>query len=124
MPRILVVDDSPPCLMLLSKLLAGLGHEIATAKNGKEALEVLQTGPFDLLVSDLNMEPINGMELLRAVKVSCVKMEVILVTAYESLYSTDEAKKCGAFAYITKPFKTAMLFETVQRALERSGVTA
>ena len=124
MPRILVVDDAPPCLLLLSRLLAGQGYEVATARNGKEALEVLQTRAFDVLISDMNMEPVNGMELLREVKVSHAKMEVIMVTAYESLYSSDEAKKCGAFAYITKPFKNSMLFETIQRALEHSGAAA
>ena len=70
MPRILVVDDAPPCLLLLSRLLAGQGYEVATARNGKEALEVLQTRAFDVLISDMNMEPVNGMELLREVKVS------------------------------------------------------
>ena len=124
MPRILIVDDAPFMLLLLSKLLAGEGYEVATAKHGAEALQILQTASFDLLLSDMNMEPVNGLELLRAVKTSYADMPVIMVTAYETLYSADETEKLGAFAYITKPFKNAMLFETIQRALETSVATA
>ncbi|MEI7850554.1 MAG: response regulator [Kiritimatiellales bacterium] len=124
MPRILIVDDAPIFLLLLSKLLAGEGYEVATAKHGAEALKILETASFDLLLSDMNMEPVNGLELLRAVKTSYADMPVIMVTAYETLYSADETERLGAFAYITKPFKNAMLFETVRRALEPSVATA
>jgi two-component system NtrC family response regulator len=124
MLRILIVDDAPIFLLLLSKLLAGEGYEVATAKNGEEALQVLQTASFDLLLSDMNMEPVNGIELLRAVRVAYPNMKVIMVTAYETLYTSSEAEKNGAFAYITKPFKNAVLFETVRRALAPSGATA
>ena len=123
MPRILIVDDAPVFLLLLSKLLTGEGYEVATAKNGEEALRILQTRSFDLMLSDMNMEPINGIELLRAVKSSYANMKVIMVTAYETIYTAEEAAKTGAFAYITKPFKNAMLFETIQRALASSGAT-
>jgi len=124
MPRILIVDDAPIFLLLLSKLLIGEGYEVATAKNGEEALQVLQTASFDLLLSDMNMEPVNGIELLRAARVAYPNMKVIMVTAYETLYTSGEAEKYGAFAYITKPFKNAMLFETVRRALAPSVTTA
>ena len=124
MPRILIVDDAPIFLLLLSKLLAGEGYEVATAKNGEEALRILQTASFDLLLSDMNMEPVNGIELLRAARPAYPNMQVIMVTAYETLYTSGEAEKNGAFAYITKPFKNAMLFETVRRALAPSGATA
>jgi DNA-binding NtrC family response regulator len=124
MLRILIVDDAPIFLLLLSKLLTGEGYEVATAKNGEEALQVLQTASFDLLLSDMNMEPVNGIELLRAVRVAYPNMKVIMVTAYETLYTSSEAEKNGAFAYITKPFKNAVLFETVRRALAPSGATA
>jgi len=124
MPRILIVDDAPVCLLLLSKLLAGEGFEVATAKNGAEALKILETTSFDLLLSDMNMEPVNGLELLRAVRASNMNMPVIMITAYETLFTSGEAEKLGAFAYLPKPFKNAVLFETVRRALESSGVPA
>jgi len=124
MPHILIVDDAPLFLLLISKLLAGAGYEVTSAKNGKEALQILQTRSFDLILSDMNMEPINGMELLREVKASYAKIEVILITAYETIYSAEEAAKIGAFAYITKPFKNTILFETIQRALQHSAAVA
>jgi len=124
MPRILIVDDAPFMLLLLSKLLAGEGYEVATAKHGAEALKILETASFDLLLSDMNMEPVNGLELLRAARPSYPQMQVIMITAYESLLTSGEAERLGAFAYILKPFKNAMLFETIRRALEPSGVTA
>lgn len=124
MPRILIVDDAPVFLLLISKLLTGEGYEVSTAKNGEEALRILETQSFALMLSDMNMEPINGIELLRAVNLSGVDMKVIMVTAYETVYTAEEAAKTGAFAYITKPFKNAMLFETIRRALTPSGAAA
>jgi len=124
MPRILIVDDAPPILMMLSKLLAEEGHEVATAKHGEEAVGLLEDRPFDLMISDLNMRPVNGAELLLKTRKAYPKMGFILLTAYESMFTADEAKKNGAFAYIVKPFKNAHLLETVQCALEHYGVPA
>lgn len=124
MPRILLVDDAPPILILLSRLLTEQGHEIATARNGKEAVQLLEKGEFDLMISDLNMRPVNGAELLRKTRESYPKMGVVLLTAYESMYTADEAKKNGAFAYIVKPFKSEALLQTVQRALDHYVVPA
>jgi DNA-binding NtrC family response regulator len=65
----------------------------------------------------------NGLELLRQVKESYAKMKVILLTAYETHYSYGEAERSGAFAYIPKPFRNPVLFQTVRRALEASDTT-
>ena len=117
MPRILIVDDAPSILLMLSKLLTEEGHEVATAKNGEEAVKLLQTESFDLMISDLNMRPVNGAELLRKTRKSYPKMGVIMLTAYESMYTAEQAAENGAFAYIVKPFKNAQLLETVHRGL-------
>ena len=124
MPRILIVDDAPSFLLMLSALLVDRGYEVTSAKNGEEALRILQTEPFDLMISDINMEPINGLELLRKAKESYAKMKVILLTAYETHYSYGEAERAGAFAYLPKPFRNPVLFQTVRRALESSDVVA
>ena len=124
MSRILIVDDAPPIMAMLSNLLAEEGHEVGTARNGKEAVELLQAGSFDLMISDLNMRPVNGAELLLKTRKSYPKMGVIMLTAYESMYTAAEAKKNGAFAYIAKPFKSDALLQTVQSALEHYGVPA
>jgi len=125
MPRILIVDDAPSFLLLLSTLLAERGYEVTSAAGGEEALKLLETeAPFDLMISDINMEPINGLKLLSKVKESHPKMKVIMLTAYETQYSCYEAERAGAFAYLPKPFRNPVLFQTVRRALESSDVVA
>jgi DNA-binding NtrC family response regulator len=118
MPRILIVDDEPTILNLLNKILTGQGYNTTPASNGEKALQLLQTESFDLLISDINMTPINGMELLRKAAQTWPDMGVIMLTAYGTVATAVEAMKEGAFDYITKPFKLDELVLTVQRALE------
>ena len=117
MPRILVVDDAPPILTMLSKLLTEEGFEVATAKNGAEAVKLLETEKFNLMISDLNMRPVNGAELLRKTRADYPEMGVIMLTAYETMFTAEQAAENGAFAYVVKPFKNATLLETVHRGL-------
>lgn len=118
MPRILIVDDEPTILNLLNKILTGQGYDTTPASNGEKALQLLETDAFDLMISDINMTPINGMELLRKASKSYPDMGVIMLTAYGTVGTAVEAMKEGAFDYITKPFKLDELILTVQRALE------
>jgi DNA-binding NtrC family response regulator len=118
MPRILIVDDEPTILNLLNKILVGQGYDATPASNGEKALQLLQTERFDLMISDINMTPINGMELLRKAGSTWPDMGVIMLTAYGTVATAVEAMKEGAFDYITKPFKLDELVLTVQRALE------
>jgi two-component system, NtrC family, response regulator PilR len=117
MPRILIVDDEPTILNLLSKILNGQGYEVLPASNGGKALQLLQTERFDLMITDINMAPTNGMELLRRATESWPDMGVIILTAFGTVATAVEAMKGGAFDYITKPFKLDELVLTVQRAL-------
>ena len=116
--RILIVDDEPTILNLLNKILIGQGYDTVPASNGEKALQLLQTEKFDLMISDINMTPINGMELLRKAAESWPDMGVVMLTAYGTVATAVEAMKQGAFDYITKPFKLDELVLTVQRALE------
>jgi len=118
MPRILIVDDEPTILNLLNKILTGQDYDTTPASNGEKALQLLQTETFDLMISDINMTPINGMELLGKASESYPDMGVIMLTAYGTVGTAVEAMKQGAFDYITKPFKLDELVLTVQRALE------
>ena len=118
MPRILIVDDEPTILNLLNKILTGQGYDTTPASNGEKALQLLGTEVYDLMISDINMTPINGMELLRNASRSYPDMGVIMLTAYGTVGTAVEAMKEGAFDYITKPFKLDELVLTVQRALE------
>jgi DNA-binding NtrC family response regulator len=117
MPRILIVDAAPAILSMLSALMSEEGHEVATARNGTEAVALLEAGPFHLMISDLSMRPVNGEELLRKTRAAYPEMGVIMLASYESRFTAEKAAENGAFAYIVKPFKNAELLRTVRRGL-------
>ncbi|MBI9019817.1 MAG: sigma-54-dependent Fis family transcriptional regulator [Verrucomicrobia bacterium] len=118
MPRILIVDDNPVLLLVLNNLLTSRGYETTTANNGEEGLHVLQDQAFDLMIADIHMSPVSGMELLSKTLESYAQMSVIMLTADNSLATAVEAMKQGAFDYLTKPFKLNELLQAVRHALE------
>ena len=118
MARILLVDDEPSILSVLSTLMKAEGHEPVSALGGDKAREILLTDSFDLMISDIRMTPVDGMELLRLARRDRPGMAVIMLTAYGSVETAVEAMKEGAFDYVTKPFKVDELLITVQRSLE------
>lgn len=116
--RILLVDDEPSILSVLSTLLKAEGYDVTTAGGGEEAKELISDEQFDLMISDIRMSPVNGMVLLKKAHDERPGMAVIMLTAYGSVETAIEALKLGAFDYVTKPFKVDELLITVQRALE------
>jgi len=118
MAHILLVDDEPSILSVLSTLLKAEGHEVAPALGGDKALEILKDQEFDLMISDIRMSPVDGMQLLTMARKEYPRMAAIMITAYGSVETAVEAMKQGAFDYVTKPFKVDELLITVQRALE------
>ncbi len=118
MTKILVVDDEARILLLLQSLLKANGFDAATAKDGLQALELLKRDAFDLVISDLRMSPMDGMTLFREINTLFPSMPVILLTAYASVETAIEAMKCGAFDYLTKPFKVDEMMATIRRAEE------
>jgi DNA-binding NtrC family response regulator len=118
MARILLVDDEPSVLSVLSNLMKGKGFEIQPCLGGEKAMDLLNKQGFDLMITDIRMEPVDGMELLRAAKSQHPYMSVIVLSAVGSVETAVEAMKEGAFDYATKPFKVDELMLTVQRALE------
>ena len=118
MVRILLVDDEPSILSVLSSLLKKQGFDTQPALGAEKALACLRDESFDLMITDIRMQPINGLELLKKSKAMHPSMAVIMITAYGSVESAVEAMKVGAFDYVTKPFKVDELMITVQRALE------
>ena len=118
--RILVVDDQRNMRATTGLLLRAEGYEVLEGSNAEEALSVLSREPIDLLLTDLRMEPVSGLELLkRALEVS-PKTQVMVMTAFGSIESAVEAMRLGAFDYVTKPFKEGELVYRVQRAIERA----
>ena len=118
MPRILLVDDEPSILSVLSTLLKAEGYEVVAMLGGEKAQELIPSEEFDLMISDIRMSPVNGMDLLRRSHEERPGMPVIMLTAYGSVETAIEALKLGAFDYVTKPFKVDELLITVQRAIE------
>ena len=118
MVKLLIVDDEARILLLLQSLLKANGYEASTAKDGVQALELLKKEPFDVVITDLRMAPMDGMTLFREIKGLFPNMPVILLTAYASVETAIEAMKSGAFDYLTKPFKVDEMLATVKRAEE------
>lgn len=117
MPRILVVDDDASLRRIVEYNLAEEGYAVATAGSGEEALAALEKAPFDLVVTDIKMPGLDGMDLLRRVKASAPETQVIVVTAFGTIEMAVEAMKAGAFEYVTKPFNRDELKLTVRKAL-------
>jgi len=117
MAKILIVDDEPGILDFLRNMFQAEGYEVVIALNGEAAIEAVKIGTVDLVITDLRMPEMDGMELLRELKKFKPSMPVIMLTAYASDETAIEAKKLGVFTYISKPFNVAGLFGIVKRAL-------
>jgi two-component system, NtrC family, response regulator PilR len=125
MARILLVDDESSILSVLSTLLKAEKYEIIPSLGGEKASQLLASQEeFDLMISDIRMSPINGMQLLKQAHELRPQMSVIMLTAYGSVETAIEAMKLGAFDYVTKPFKVDELLITVQRALNYNKALA
>jgi DNA-binding NtrC family response regulator len=116
--RVLVVDDEDRVRKLLTRLLQEEGCRVQVASSGREALEALEREAYDLVLTDLTMPGMSGMDLLSEIREKWSEMSVILVTAFGTVESAVEAMHKGAFHYITKPFKLDEVRIFTQRALQ------
>jgi len=112
----LVVDDEIEMRIALETTLKREGHHITLAENGKQALEKLNEDSFDLVLTDVKMPKMNGVELLKALKKKSPKTVAIMMTAYGDIDNAVETIKAGAFDYLLKPFSAEILVATVNRA--------
>jgi DNA-binding NtrC family response regulator len=117
-----VIDDEPVIHDVLSQLLTSEGYDIEISSSGEEALEKFEVRTFDLVLLDLLMPGMNGIEILKAAKKIDPQALIIILTAYASVESAIEAMKIGAFDYIQKPFKHEELLLTIARALEHKNL--
>ena len=119
MARILAVDDEPGILLIMKAVLGTQKHEVVSIQDGNKALEILDSDEkLDCMISDVRMDPVNGIELLQHAKKVRPSMPVIMVTAFYSNDASETARGMGAFGYISKPFKAADLISLVKRATE------
>lgn len=118
MNNVLIVDDEPNYLIVLSELLREEGLGIFTAKNGEEALKILGQTDIDLIITDMLMPGLDGQGLLKAAKVLNPDLPVIMITAFGEVEMAVAAMKAGAFNYLTKPFNNDELVLNTHKALE------
>ena len=116
--RILVVDDEESIRDLLRLVLTGEGYSVVTANDGEEAIEHLEAQRFDLVITDLVMPRVNGVEVLRAAKRIDSNFPVIVITGYPSVETMTELVRLGAGDYLTKPFNVDVVLVTVAKLLE------
>src|SRR5881296_516404 len=116
---LLIADDDPGLRQSLERTLTREGYRVILASDGNAALERLQAGGVDLVLTDLKMPGLSGIELLRAVKAIASEVDVILLTAFGTVEEAVKAMKEGAYDFLTKPFQRAQLLRLIRQALER-----
>jgi two-component system response regulator HydG len=121
-PRLLVVDDEPIALRNLERVLSKEGYDVTTSSSGQGALRQLREGGFDVVLTDLKMEKVDGMQVLRRSKEIDPVAEVIVVTGYAAVDTAIEAMRHGAYHYLSKPFKLDEVRKVVREAVEKVGL--
>ncbi len=123
-PRILIVDDEKHIRKILTIMLSKKGYQTEAAAGAPEALELVGQRPFDLVITDLRMPGMDGLELLRRLKDQDPDLTVIIITAFSTVETAIEAMKQGAYDYISKPFREDEIFIVLEKALERREILA
>ena len=117
--RVLAVDDERPTRLLMERELPRAGFQVEIAESGEEALATIRAQDFDVILLDLRMPGIGGMEALRRIRESEADAEVVILTGHPDVDTAIAAMKLGAYDYLTKPFKLAELEQVIRRAAER-----
>ena len=118
MNTVLVVDDEPNYLIVLSELLKEEGFEVLTAERGEEGLKIVEETDLDLVITDMRMPGMDGLELLKAVKSYNKELPVIMITAFGEVEKAVGAMKAGAYNYLAKPFNNEELLLNIRKAIE------
>ena len=120
--KVLVVDDEAVIRRGICRVLEGRGYQAEASESGFGAIEKLQKAPFNIVITDLKMPEMDGIEVLKAIKILQPDVPVIIITGYSTVGTAVDAMKNGAFDYISKPFTPEQLIETVEKALEQRTV--
>lgn len=122
MHTILIVDDEPNYQIVLAELLKDEGYEVFTADSGKAGLPIVYSTDLDMVISDMKMPGMDGIEFLSKIKEYNRELPVILITAYAEVEKAVEAMRLGAFTYLAKPFSNQQLLASVTKAVEHYGL--
>ena len=117
--RILIVDDEASLRDALARILTAEGYEVRQAEDGKEALGILGSSPFDFILCDLRMPAMGGLDLLREITARGIPGTVIMMSAFGTVETAVEAMKLGAYDYVSKPFMSDEILLTLRKAAER-----
>jgi DNA-binding NtrC family response regulator len=119
--RILVVDDEEIVRISCRRILTPLGYTVETTPDGLQALELMKENKYDLILTDLKMPHMDGMEVMAEIRKREPDAKVIIVTGYSTIEVAVKAIKMGAYNYIEKPFSPEVLISAVKEALGESG---
>lgn len=119
--KILVIDDEEVVHISLKRILGRQGHHVVTTASGHEALEILVNECFDMVITDLMMPEMNGIELLQELKKRSIASPVLMITGYPTIKTALQALRLGAVDYLAKPFTRAELLSPVNRALRHQA---
>ncbi|GAB4439136.1 MAG: sigma-54 dependent transcriptional regulator [bacterium] len=117
--KVLVVDDEKGMRDLLSKVLRKEGYQVFVAQDGEEGLDIIKNNALDIVIADLDMPVMNGIEMIKHAKEFDPNLTIIIITAYASIESAVEALKLGAYDYLIKPFNIEEVKLTIKKAFER-----
>jgi CheY-like chemotaxis protein len=118
---ILVIDDDPHMRRLLRDFLARGGYRVTEASNGREALELVRSLPFDVVILDKEMPGLNGLDVLSSLRADRPGLPIIFITAFGGRDVAEESRRRGASHYIEKPFRVTTIVKTVQSVLAAPG---
>ncbi len=123
-PIVLLVSDNQDHILTLSGILEEAGYRVRAAGDGEEALSLLTQQPFDLIITDIRMPRMGGLDLLRNIRTMNPKLAVVVVTAHGEWTTYINAMNIGAVDYLTKPVRGEDILITIRRALTRRGIRA
>jgi len=118
-PKVLIVDDEERFRATMCKLLTVRGLEAVTAGSGKEAIEKLRQNPYDVVILDVRMPQMGGVQVLSEIKKIDPQAEVIIMTGYASVDTAKEIMKLGAYDYVLKPYSVEELMDKIEAAYDR-----
>ena len=119
--RILVLDDDPIVTLSCKRILGAEGYSISTVEKGEDALNKLAKEDFDLLISDVRLPDINGMEVLKESRILKPKTDVVIITGYPTLDDAKESTRLGALEYIEKPFTPDFMLNAAKKVFDTRG---
>src|SRR5678816_1501464 len=122
--KILLIEDDPGITVTLQRLLSGEGHEVVVEKRGDSGLARARDEPFDVVLSDLKLPGLSGLDLVRELHEAKPRLPIVLMTAHGTTETAIEATKRGAFDYLLKPFEMPELLEAVGKALATSRLVS